>query len=82
MISEHPGISKVVVVGVPDIRLNEKLVACLNMKEGWKWVDQNSNYAAEEKQASAEIIQYHCRHKNLTRSLCTHSLSSLMLNLN
>lgn len=71
VISEHPGISKVVVVGVPDIRLNEKLVACLNIKEGWKWVDQNSKYAAEEKQVSAEIIQYHCRHKNLTRSLYT-----------
>ncbi|KAG6516048.1 2-succinylbenzoate--CoA ligase, chloroplastic/peroxisomal-like isoform X2 [Zingiber officinale] len=67
VISEHPGISKVVVVGVPDIRLNEKLVACLNIKEGWKWVDRNSKYAAEEKQVSDEIIQYHCRHKNLTR---------------
>ncbi|WOL12017.1 hypothetical protein Cni_G20781 [Canna indica] len=67
VISQHPGISKVVVVGVPDIRLTEKVVACLNIKEGWKWVDQNANCSQEEKQVSTEILQNFCRQRNLSR---------------
>lgn len=68
MLSQHPGVFRVVVVGVPDIRFTEKVVACLNIKEGWKWVDHRSKCSLKAKEVSPEILQDHCRQSNLSRS--------------
>ncbi|CAL9163271.1 unnamed protein product [Musa hybrid cultivar] len=67
VLSQHPGVFRVVVVGVPDILFTEKVVACLNIKEGWKWVDHSSKYSLEAKEVSPEIFQDHCRQSNLSR---------------
>lgn len=67
MISQHPGISKVVVVGIPDIRLTERVVACLNIKDGWKWVDQKTKHSPDGKQVSPQMLQDHCSRRKLSR---------------
>jgi acyl-activating enzyme 14 len=39
VLSQHPGVARVVVVGIPDSRLGEKVIACVSIRYGWKWVD-------------------------------------------
>ncbi|XP_072968598.1 2-succinylbenzoate--CoA ligase, chloroplastic/peroxisomal [Typha angustifolia] len=63
----HPGIAKIVVVGVPDIRLAEKVVACVKIKDDWKWFDTKFNHLGDEKVLSAEILRNYCRQRNLSR---------------
>ncbi|RWV96661.1 hypothetical protein GW17_00040610 [Ensete ventricosum] len=78
VLSQHPGVSRVMVVGVPDIRFTEKVVACLNIKEGWKWVDHSCKYSLEAKEVSPEILQDHCGQSNLSRSgVPSNSLESI-----
>lgn len=67
VLSQHPGVAKAVVFGVSDSRLGEKIVACVSIKDGWRWVDATAEHQGEGKEVSALILQEHCRIKNLSR---------------
>lgn len=67
MLSQHPGVAKAVVFGVPDSRLGEKIVACVSIRDDWTWVDATAEHQGEGKEVSAHILQEHCRIKNLSR---------------
>ncbi|XP_047312939.1 2-succinylbenzoate--CoA ligase, chloroplastic/peroxisomal [Impatiens glandulifera] len=63
IISQHPGVDTCVVMGVPDQRFTEMVVACIKPKDKWKWVIGQSN---DENTLSANMIQQFCKQKNLT----------------
>ncbi|KAK9088147.1 hypothetical protein Scep_027229 [Stephania cephalantha] len=67
-LSQHPGISGVVVVGVADARLSEMVVACVQLRENWLWFDQNADCSFERKDLciSSKILQDYCKERNLT----------------
>lgn len=67
VLSQHPGVAKVVVLGVPDSRLGEKLVACVNIMDDWKWVDATDEHQGEGKEVSSQTLQEHCRINKLSR---------------
>jgi len=67
VLSQHPGVARVVVVGIPDSRLGEKVIACVNIKDGWKWVDARAEHQSERKEVSPRILNGHCRMKKLSR---------------
>lgn len=68
VLSQHPGVAGCVVVGLPDVRLTEMVVACIRIKDNWKWPDNNTAHWTETKELllSTEILRRHCRDKNLT----------------
>ncbi|XP_073307511.1 2-succinylbenzoate--CoA ligase, chloroplastic/peroxisomal-like [Primulina huaijiensis] len=65
VISLHPGVSKIVVVGVPDARLTEMVIGCVQLKQGWRWSDGNSAEAGAQV-LSGESLRQYCKDKNLT----------------
>lgn len=66
-LSQHPAVAKVLVVGIPDTRLSEKVVACLIIKDNWKWVNAKPNSLLLQDEVSDETLRYHCIERNLTR---------------
>ncbi|KAI4972621.1 hypothetical protein ZWY2020_003546 [Hordeum vulgare] len=50
VLSQHPGVAKAVVFGVPDSRLGEKIVSCVSIKDGWRWVDATAEHQGEGKE--------------------------------
>ncbi|KAJ1267129.1 hypothetical protein BS78_07G032700 [Paspalum vaginatum] len=67
VLSRHPGVARAVVVGIPDSRLGEKVVACVSIRDGWKWVNAKVEHQGEGKEVSPQILQDHCRMGNLSR---------------
>ncbi|XP_057465881.1 2-succinylbenzoate--CoA ligase, chloroplastic/peroxisomal isoform X3 [Actinidia eriantha] len=69
VLSQHIGVSSVVVVGVPDTRLTEMVVACVQLRENWRWVDSPSYCSAEKDNQTLTrgILQRFCIEKHLTR---------------
>jgi acyl-activating enzyme 14 len=67
VLSQHSGVAKAVVFGVPDSRLGEKIVACVSIRNNWRWVGARAEHEGEGKEVSAQILQEHCRIKNLSR---------------
>ncbi|KAF0900499.1 hypothetical protein E2562_032106 [Oryza meyeriana var. granulata] len=67
VLSQHPSVAKAVVIGVPDIRLGEKVVACVSIRGGWKWIDAVAAHQGEGTEVSAQMLQDHCRMKKLSR---------------
>ncbi|RLM62178.1 2-succinylbenzoate--CoA ligase, chloroplastic/peroxisomal [Panicum miliaceum] len=67
VLSQHPGVARVVVVGIPDSRLGEKVIACVSIRDGWKWVDARAEHQDETKEVSPQILHDHCRMKKLSR---------------
>ncbi|KAL5977116.1 hypothetical protein ACLOJK_021458 [Asimina triloba] len=70
-ISQHPGISGIVVVGVPDARLTEMVTACVRIKDTWCWATDDKrrmiHHSNEEAQIlSPNILQNYCKKRNLT----------------
>nr|ALJ06893.1 o-succinylbenzoate-CoA ligase [Rubia cordifolia] len=65
---QHPALSAAVVSWAPGPSLTEMVVACIQLKENWKWVDRDgmgdgSDTASKEK----EVLQRYCRIQHLTR---------------
>ena len=65
VILQHPGISTVIVVGLPDSRLTEMVVACIRLKDNWQW-DEFNPCNDKDHCLSKEILQQFCKDKNLT----------------
>lgn len=92
VVLQHPGISAVIVLGLPDARLTEMVVACIQLKDNWQWVDFSSRNSVNEKVdqcLSKEILQQFCKEKNLTGYLfvsfvlfSVHSLLFLLASMN
>lgn len=68
ILSQHPGISAVVVVGLPHESLGEMVVACIQIKENWIWTDLNIDEFPSnvELQLSTRMLKEYCRRKSLT----------------
>ncbi|CAK7345905.1 unnamed protein product [Dovyalis caffra] len=67
MLLQHPGVIATVVVGVPDARLTEMVVACIKLRESLQWTNNNCKQSAENKLTlCSEILRNHCRENNLT----------------
>ncbi|XP_074264103.1 2-succinylbenzoate--CoA ligase, chloroplastic/peroxisomal isoform X2 [Silene latifolia] len=67
VLSLHPGISSVVVTGIPNARLGEMVVACVQIRENWVWADNVGNSLGRTKlYLSNEVLKEYCRHKRLT----------------
>lgn len=68
VVLKHPGISAIAVIGLPDDRLTEMVVACIKLNDNWKWVGSTSDNSATEKERciSSENLQHFCRTNNLT----------------
>lgn len=79
VILQHPGISRVIVVGLPDNRFTEMVVACIQLQENWQWTDADSLKLINKKDhcLCAEILQQFCKDKNLTRYLFMYLVTSL-----
>jgi acyl-CoA synthetase (AMP-forming)/AMP-acid ligase II len=82
VLSQHPGVARAVVVGVPDSRLGERVVACVSVKDGWNWVDARAEHEHRGggKEVSPQILHGYCRTKELSRcsplSSCTVQMYS------
>lgn len=68
VILKHPGISTIAVIGLPDARLTEMVIACVQLNHNWTWVDSSSDHSARHKEQclSKETLQQHCRTNNLS----------------
>ncbi|XP_058196951.1 2-succinylbenzoate--CoA ligase, chloroplastic/peroxisomal isoform X2 [Rhododendron vialii] len=69
ILSQHPGVSGIVVVGLPDTRLTEMVVACVQLRDNWRWSDSCFDPLTENKSRilSGDILLQLCREKHLTR---------------
>lgn len=69
ILSRHPGVCGIVVVGVPDARLSEMVVACLQIKEEWEWIDQSCGPPrhTEKLNLCSDSLCKYCKEKKLTR---------------
>lgn len=67
VLSQHPGVSGIVVFGVPDARLTEMVAACVQIKENWQWIDNNSHVSHKGEQIlSVKTLHDYCKMRNLT----------------
>ncbi|KAF8408777.1 hypothetical protein HHK36_004846 [Tetracentron sinense] len=68
VLSQHPGIIGIVVIGLPDTRLLEIVAACVQIRENWQWMEASSDHLPKNKELmlSSEMLQQYCRQKNLT----------------
>ncbi|KVH89411.1 AMP-binding, conserved site-containing protein [Cynara cardunculus var. scolymus] len=68
VILKHPGISAIVVIGLPDIRLTEMVVACIQLNHNWTWAGSSSDHTTAQKEQciSSETLKQFCRTNNLT----------------
>ncbi|KAK4488109.1 hypothetical protein RD792_003851 [Penstemon davidsonii] len=68
VISQHPGISKIIVVGVPDSRLTEMVIGCVQLNDSWRWGDYGINHSPEDKFQflSSDTLRQFCKENNLT----------------
>ncbi|GKD22205.1 2-succinylbenzoate--CoA ligase, chloroplastic/peroxisomal-like protein [Tanacetum coccineum] len=70
VILKHYGISTIAVVGLPDARLTEMVIARIQLNHNWTWVDSSSDHSTIQKEQclSKETLRQHCRTNNLSRS--------------
>lgn len=68
ILSQHPGISAVVIVGLPQMRLGEMVVACVRVRDSWVWDDINGGETLGKSKChlSSEVLKQYCREKSLT----------------
>ncbi|KAF9587264.1 hypothetical protein IFM89_039511 [Coptis chinensis] len=68
VLSQHPGVYSIAVVGVPDARLSEMVVACVQLQEGWKWVGHDSQSPERmDLQLTTNILYEYCKENKMTR---------------
>ncbi|KAI3950826.1 hypothetical protein MKW92_044310 [Papaver armeniacum] len=69
VLSKHPGVSSILVVGIPEPRLSEMVIACVQVSENWQWADQNSDFLQVKEMPiiSTEILQNYCKEMKLSR---------------
>lgn len=65
VLSQHHGISGVVVVGVPDSRLTEMVIGCIRVNDGWQWADSGVDNG-QIQCLSCQILRQFCKGRNLT----------------
>ncbi|KAI3710055.1 hypothetical protein L2E82_39828 [Cichorium intybus] len=67
-VQKHPGISAIAVIGLPDARLTEKVVGCVQLNDRWTWADSSLDHSVTRKEqcVSSEILQQFCRTNNLS----------------
>ncbi|XVE89368.1 hypothetical protein DITRI_Ditri19aG0196200 [Diplodiscus trichospermus] len=65
---QHPGVISSIVVGIPDPRLMEMVVACIRLRENWQWSNNSSKYSVQrdDQLLSSDILRHYCRKKNLS----------------
>ncbi|KAM1123186.1 hypothetical protein FF1_004587 [Malus domestica] len=65
---QHPGVTGVVVVGIPDSRLTEMVVACVQIREDWQWMNTTIKHSVSKQMPhiSSDVLSQHCKQKNLT----------------
>ncbi|KAM1883316.1 hypothetical protein ACFX13_004692 [Malus domestica] len=65
---QHPGVTGVVVVGIPDSRLTEMVVACVQIREDWQWMNTSIKHSVSKQMPhiSSDVLSQHCKQKNLT----------------
>ncbi|KAK1282726.1 hypothetical protein QJS10_CPB22g00199 [Acorus calamus] len=70
VLCQHPGVVSAVVIGLPDTRLSEAVVACVRIREDWRWMDSDSDSHRtkenERRTISRLVLRKHCRTKSLT----------------
>lgn len=68
VLSKHPGVASAVVVGLPDTRFTEIVVACIQLKPSWRWAKNSSRLSTKDNYQclSSEILQNFCKDNNLT----------------
>lgn len=69
VLSQHPGVYSSVVVGIPNDRLSEMLVACIQIRHHWQWMDDRTYddfVNSREQILSSGILHRFCKEKNLT----------------
>ncbi|XP_065862117.1 2-succinylbenzoate--CoA ligase, chloroplastic/peroxisomal isoform X2 [Euphorbia lathyris] len=67
ILTQHPGVASVLVLGIPDPRLTEIVVACIKLAQGWQWSDKKCNSHSEnELLLCSQTLQNHCRERNLS----------------
>ncbi|WOG86135.1 hypothetical protein DCAR_0205336 [Daucus carota subsp. sativus] len=68
VVSKHPGVAGAVVVGLPDSRFTEIVVACIQPKPTWTWSDYSSKLSAkdDDRCLTSQILQNFCKENNLT----------------
>lgn len=68
ILSQHPGVTGTVIVGIPDARLAEMVVACIQLRKDWQWSHRSSltrSISEEKLHLSSEILRQYCKEKNL-----------------
>ncbi|KAK4744198.1 hypothetical protein SAY87_010510 [Trapa incisa] len=69
ILSQHPGVRGVVVLGVPEPRLSEMVVGCVQLEVEWQWSDKSFGDPPRNKNhnvLSGETLRQFCRRNNLT----------------
>ncbi|KAL9240978.1 hypothetical protein vseg_015139 [Gypsophila vaccaria] len=67
VLAQHPGISSVVVTGMPHARLGEMVVGCVQIQGDWMWNHPGSDSQSCTKPClSNELLKEYCRRKCLT----------------
>ncbi|WCJ22224.1 2-succinylbenzoate--CoA ligase chloroplastic/peroxisomal [Euphorbia peplus] len=67
ILTQHPGVAAILVLGIPDARLTEMVVACIKLTQGWQWCNKKCDSHSENEQLlCSQILQKHCRERNLS----------------
>ncbi|KAK6267479.1 hypothetical protein QUC31_011639 [Theobroma cacao] len=69
VLDQHPGVISSIVVGIPDPRLTEMVVACIRLRDNWQWSNNSSKFSVQSNELflSSEILRHYCRERNLSR---------------
>ncbi|OVA14989.1 AMP-dependent synthetase/ligase [Macleaya cordata] len=71
VLSKHPGVSSILIMGIPNARLSEMVIGCVRIRENWLWINENSTSdrlpEKGEQILSSEILQKYCKQMNLSR---------------
>ena len=79
----HLGILAVVVVGIPDSRLNELVTASIQLHNSWQWEDKNLKMQSQASNIlSPRLLQLYCKQQGLSGYVFVISLEKHIFILN